>query len=517
MATWRPSPEISDEPLPIPKVNGDIDAMALATLPTLMVENRVPPSSSIQLGINDSPRKSLESSVASPPSPIYSKVNRSLSEMSNQPLSDVEQVILQMRSENEAAEARRQEENHLQLERIDALQAKLQYLTKEAASIANKAAFEAQPGSMDQKLAIKDERIALLMEEGQKLSKTELKHMNIIKKLRASSIEEEKRLLEFQRLAETHERTAREATERAKQNELAERRASERAKALHNVESELAEVKADRDIQASLIQDLQRQLSENTNRAYDAEEKTHAETVEAERKLNASLRDEVSKLRLERERIEELHRIELRDLRDKAEREKERAKASEISLRGEQSALERMLEVLRARAEEASTGTTGGSQTKLLRQVETLQNQYAVASENWQGIEGSLLAKITTLESERDEIAKREAEVRQKARETVRSVGAISIYNGNANSRRFPSHGELRRNSRRKLVLYEIWNVIKRSKRPSSRPLPRKLTSLKGSALMLNLLSKPNGKLGKLAIRNSRRMKGSDTQVKHPT
>ena len=81
--------------------------------------------------------------------------------------------------------------------------------------------------------------------------------------------------------------------------------------------------------------------------------------------------------------------------------------------------LERRLEAFRARIEEASAGTIGDSQAKLLRQVETLQNQYAIASENWQGIEGSLLSRVTALENEKDDIAKREADVRRKARETV--------------------------------------------------------------------------------------------------
>lgn len=83
--------------------------------------------------------------------------------------------------------------------------------------------------------------------------------------------------------------------------------------------------------------------------------------------------------------------------------------------------LESRLESMRARVEEASTGTNGDVQAKLLRQIETLQNQYAIASENWQGIEGSLLARVTVLESERDEIAKREGDIRRKARETVRT------------------------------------------------------------------------------------------------
>lgn len=46
-----------------------------------------------------------------------------------------------------------------------------------------------------------------------------------------------------------------------------------------------------------------------------------------------------------------------------------------------------------------------------------MQTQYAVASENWQGIEGTLTSRVAALEKDRDEIAKRESDVRRKARE----------------------------------------------------------------------------------------------------
>jgi len=70
------------------------------------------------------------------------------------------------------------------------------------------------------------------------------------------------------------------------------------------------------------------------------------------------------------------------------------------------------------KTEEASTSNTSESQTKLLRQVETLQTQYALATENWQGIETSLNNRITALEKERDDLAKRESDVRKRSRET---------------------------------------------------------------------------------------------------
>jgi hypothetical protein len=88
-------------------------------------------------------------------------------------------------------------------------------------------------------------------------------------------------------------------------------------------------------------------------------------------------------------------------------------------MKTEQQMLESKLEVMRARAEEVSSGATGDAQAKLLRQIETLQTQYAVASENWQGIEALLIARATSLEKERDEATRREADIRRKAREMV--------------------------------------------------------------------------------------------------
>jgi len=79
--------------------------------------------------------------------------------------------------------------------------------------------------------------------------------------------------------------------------------------------------------------------------------------------------------------------------------------------------MEAKLEALRARTEEASSAAPSSAQTTLLRQIETLQTQYALATENWQGIESSLNARITTLEKDRDDIARREVDIRKKARE----------------------------------------------------------------------------------------------------
>ncbi|KAI4097359.1 MAG: hypothetical protein LQ344_000458 [Seirophora lacunosa] len=329
-----------------------------------------------------------------------------------------QETIEQMKSDYEAAELRRQEETHIYLERIAALQSKLQYLTKEAAEIAKTAKSEAESGSIEEKLAAKDERIALLMEEGHRLSQTELKHMSIIKKLRSKSTDDDKRVAEMKRLSEKHERAAREAQDKAKRAEEAEKRASEQARSLPRLVQDLESMRADRDAQDAFIQDLQSQLAEATSTARQAQEVAQAEALNAQRKQTADLADALSTTKIEHEIAQRQYETELREVRQKSEREKERARIAEIERQGEQHALESRLEAYRARVEEASAGSGGDVQAKLLRQIETLQNQYAIANENWQGIEGSLLARAAALEKERDEMAKKETDVRRKARES---------------------------------------------------------------------------------------------------
>ncbi|KAL8919661.1 MAG: hypothetical protein Q9172_004883 [Xanthocarpia lactea] len=371
----------------------------------------------------DSPRsESIRPSLdlSRPPSEptISPKVNGNTAAVGSDTPSYEKQTIEQMRSDFEVAELRRQEETHTYLERIDTLQSKLQYLTKEAAEAAKNARSEAEFGSIEDKLAAKDEKIALLMEEGQKLSQTELKHMSIIKKLRAKATEDDRRLAESRRLSEKQEKAVRDAQDKIKRAEEVAKRASERAQSLPRLMDELETMKADREAQDGLIQDLQTQLAELTSAARQAEEKAQTEALQAERKRAADLSDELSNLKIEKELAERQLHADLHELRERAERQKERARIAEIERQGEQNIIESRLEAYRARAEEASAGSGGDVQAKMLRQIETLQNQYAVASENWQGIEGSLLARVSTLEKERDEIAKREADVRRKARET---------------------------------------------------------------------------------------------------
>ena len=319
---------------------------------------------------------------------------------------------LRLEIEHEALEKKLQEELHPYIEKIDALQAKLQYLSREAADSAKQAAIAAQSGSAEKKLLEKDERIALLMEEGEKLSKTEMNHLALIKNLRsqAASKTKEQNAIKFR--ADTTEKTLASMEQRALRAEKALQMA-------FKDDGELETIRKERDALSATLAEMKADLGRANVRAEGVEIKAqNEETARLKRQLE-DLRDDMTSARIERELAEEKLRREISDLTASVAREKERYNAMETEMLGEQAALEGKLESFRSRAEEASSVNHGDSQAKMLRQIEHLQNQYSVASENWQGIEGSLQSRIAGIENDRDEATKREADLRRKARDAA--------------------------------------------------------------------------------------------------
>jgi hypothetical protein len=333
-----------------------------------------------------------------------------------------DKTVAELQIEHKEAESRWQEETFGYIERIDALQSKLKYLAKEAAESAKKAAAAAEPGSMERQLREKDEKIALLLEEGQKLSKSEMNHRTAIKKLRQQLAESSKIQIENQKKTDKLERDLVSAEVRAKRAEAAEKRTSESLSSQAKTSRDLEAVTAERNALSQTVQEIKSQLARAVARAEVAEAKAQSDALEQEKRRTAKLEEELASTKIERDENEERFKTEISGLKNTIEQEKEKARMLEAELKSEQSVLENKMESLRFKAEEASSGATGDAQAKLLRQIETLQTQYAVASENWQTLEGSLLARLTNVEKERDEAARREAELRRKVREVVRMI-----------------------------------------------------------------------------------------------
>jgi len=335
-------------------------------------------------------------------------------------LSEVHQPRLkQLETELDEIRRQHQEETHDYIEKIDALQSKLQYLSREATDAARKAIQTAPAGSVEKKLAEKDQQIAQLMEEGKNLGVTEQKHRSILKKLRSKMAEEEKEINElkaFKSKAEAELETlrirAKRATELEKSQDALQKRANQAQRDLDAARAEAAS-------KDKTISELKSQLSAASNDAEATTAKLNEETLTKERRKVSDLEEQVAALQVEKNLVADRAKLQANELKEKAERAAERARIVEVEMKSEVQIMESKLEAMRIRAEEASSGAIGDSQAKLLRQVETLQSQYSIASENWQGIEASLLARVASLEKDRDEALQRESDMRKKAREAV--------------------------------------------------------------------------------------------------
>ncbi|KUI66238.1 Protein SGM1 [Cytospora mali] len=327
--------------------------------------------------------------------------------------------IKQLEKALEELATQQQEETHNYVEQIDALQAKLQYLAREATESARKEAKEAPAGSMEKKLAEKDQQIAGLMEEGKNLASTEQKLRTVIKNLRSKIGENEKEINNVKTSKGKAEQELEAARRRSRRADDLEKYQTELHKRIGQSQKEIDALKSELAGRDRTIADLKAQLQKSAEEKDSLTAKINDEALAKERQRVRELEEEVSDLKVEKDLVADRGKAREHELADKAERAAERARVIEVELKAEVQVMESKLEAMRVMAEEVSSGAMGDSQAKLLRQVETLQTQYAIATENWQGIESTLQARISNLEKERDEAQHRESEMRKKAREAA--------------------------------------------------------------------------------------------------
>lgn len=221
-------------------------------------------------------------------------------------------------------------------ERIDALEGKLRYLARTSAETSRRKASSTPSGGLEKKLAEAQEKIALLLEEGEQLSKNELKLQNTIKKLRLKTSEEEKATVEAKRGREKAEREVTDSKEKLRRAAEEGKRDKENLRVLGKVGSEVEGLRRDRESALGAISVLKEKLAEAERRVEDAEGRVQTEALEKEREVTGELRATVEKVQSEAVIMEERLKGEVRDLRSKMERDAERARIVEQELKGEQ-------------------------------------------------------------------------------------------------------------------------------------------------------------------------------------
>lgn len=295
------------------------------------------------------PRISLESTHSQATGALSLDVSRAASPLpelastNDDPTSDpvpssptaLKAELISLRETHKQSAADHKEDINSHLERIDALQSKLNYLAKQLAETAKANADSAPAGSLEKKVAEQDVQIAALLEEGQNLSKTELKHMGAIKKLRAKLGDSEKETADLKRKLAKAEQATNEQKERAARAEATEKSAQEKLKIIARIERDVEILQAEKEAAGVMIADLRRQLSESMTRAEEAEQRAQTDALEAERRTVAELRDEIADLKLEKKLAEDRAKAEVKEVKDEAARQAERAKVTEMELKSE--------------------------------------------------------------------------------------------------------------------------------------------------------------------------------------
>ncbi|OLN92905.1 Protein sgm1 [Colletotrichum chlorophyti] len=331
-----------------------------------------------------------------------------------------------LRTQVEALESRleqtakeQQEEIHRYVEQFEALQAKLQFLARDATDAARKSAVAAPAGTFERNLAERDEKISLLMEEGRNLAATEQKHRTIIKKLKSQLADNEKMMAGVRTHNDKLTTELDMLRPRAIRVEELEQSNQELRIKSNGMQDELNALRVEIASNKSTIDKLRDDLRKASDQANSAVARANEEALVKEKCRAKDLEDTIAALQVEKNLIAERAKASAVEAQERATQAAERARIMELEMKGELQAMEGKLEAMRALAEEASSGAVGDTQAKLLRQVETLQTQHAIAAENWQRIEASLVTRVSNLERERDDALRRESEMRKKARETA--------------------------------------------------------------------------------------------------
>lgn len=332
-------------------------------------------------------------------------------------------MVYSLQADMQACESRRIDEFSTSAERISALERRLAYFSSESVSsnldIANSTASSAE----QKLLAEKDARIALLLGEGDSLSKKEVQHLANLKKLRTRIGELEGLIASSVKAIEKADQDNVVLRTESKAYQDSVKRAESKLKDLTNVEVEVASLKTVRISQTKQINDLKRQLSDADDTI--SQNVTIWTQLQAEKAKSDTLQKRIGSLLTEAKTTAEEHGSEIAELQGKLDRLNTRHRSTEADRLADTNRLETEIESLRATLEESTTNSSESSQAKFLRQIESLQTQQSLARQNWARIEESLVLRCNHAEKERDELRAEEENMRQRMRQNVLSKKAV--------------------------------------------------------------------------------------------
>uniref|UniRef100_A0A3P8RPX2 TATA element modulatory factor 1 n=1 Tax=Amphiprion percula TaxID=161767 RepID=A0A3P8RPX2_AMPPE len=256
----------------------------------------------------------------------------------------------------------------------------------------------------------KEEQIRGLLEEGEKLSKQQLQHSNIIKKLRVKEKESDTKLTKQQKKIKEHEEELKHLQQVLDGKEEVEKQHRENIKKLNAVverqEKELSRLQSDseelqeksRSLQAALDSSY-KELAElhkvNASRASEAEEVALSRETQAKEQLSLALEKAQEEARMQQEALAN----QVADLRLALQRAEQQQARKEDYLREEISELQQRLQEAETRNQELSQSVTSATRP-LLRQIENLQASLGGQTASWEKLEKSISDRLADAQAQ---------------------------------------------------------------------------------------------------------------------
>ncbi|CAO3613286.1 unnamed protein product [Cunninghamella echinulata] len=307
-----------------------------------------------------------------------------------------------------------QQEGEESNSQIKLLQDQLQNQSTSQSSSRNIKKYETVIQDLNKQLMNKEEQIQGLLQEGEKLSKNELKQATAIKRLRAEKQEIEKNMTELQKKHDKVNSDLNESNIKSKRTIEAEKRAQETVKMLtemtekqtkhiNKLESDSLKLKEQyQQIKIELATTLEN-LEAEKNKAKAESEEIHAAALEKEVAANGRLHKELTKMKETSETMESKLRSEIRELQIALQTLGSDAGIREDNLRKELMEIQMKLQEKDAYIDELSSNVEEIA-APLLRQIEDLQAQHSNVIKNRDLAEQRITIRLQQAEAECNKI-----------------------------------------------------------------------------------------------------------------
>ncbi|KAG7319261.1 hypothetical protein KOW79_017735 [Hemibagrus wyckioides] len=256
----------------------------------------------------------------------------------------------------------------------------------------------------------KEEQIRGLLEEGEKLSKQQLQHSNIIKKLRAKEKESDTKISKQSKKLKEQEEELKQLQQVLDAKEELEKQHRESIKKLNSAvesqEKELSRLQTEneelheknRSLQAALdasYKELAELHKSNATKASEAQELALNREVQAKEELSLALDKAQEEARFQQEALAN----QVADLRLALQRAEQQQARKEDYLREEISELQQRLQGAETRNQELSQSVTSATRP-LLRQIENLQSTLGSQTASWEKVEKNISDRLAEAQAQ---------------------------------------------------------------------------------------------------------------------